>query len=179
MLQPNNSIVEICYVTNDMDASIDYWVNTMGAGPFFVGDMELTEDQFYRGKPCEQSIRVAFGCSGGVVIELVQPLRDLPSIFKEVLDSTGPGYHHIMRRMDYDEGFKLYSDLGYELGLECVLPSGERCALFDARKDTGGFIEIMEMSPLLTGQMEFMAKAHSEWDGKTDPVRTLESSFGH
>jgi len=178
MLQPENSVIEICYVTHDMDATIDHWINIMGAGPFFVGDMELTENQFHRGEPCEQAIKVGFGFSGGVLIELVQPLRDIPSVFKEVLDTTGPGYHHVMMRVDYDEGYERYSRAGYEVGLHSILPGGERCTLFDARKDTGGFLEVMEMSESLTGQIETIAKAHQEWDRTTRPVRPMMESFG-
>jgi catechol 2,3-dioxygenase-like lactoylglutathione lyase family enzyme len=177
MLQPDQSIIEICHVVTDMDAAIDYWTNVIGAGPFFVGDMELTENQFYRGKPCEQSIQVALGFSGGVVIELVRPIRDLPSAFREVLDTTGPGFHHVMLRVDYDASYKRLSEAGYEVALHCVLPSGERCTLFDTRKDSGGYIELMDISPLVARQLETMAHAHREWDGKTRPVRPLLESF--
>lgn len=177
MLQPSDSIIELCHVVNDMDAALRYWTTVIGAGPFFVGDMELKENQFHRGKPCEQSIQVAFGFSGGLVIELVKPLRDLPSVFREVLDERGPGYHHVMLRMDYDKGYELLTKAGYEVGLHGLLPSGERCTLFDARRDSGGFIELMDISPMVSKQLENMARAHEEWDGHTRPVRPLMESF--
>jgi hypothetical protein len=177
MLQPEQSVIEICHVVNDMDAALRYWTEVIGAGPFFVGDMELTENQWHRGQPCEQSIQVAFGFSGGVVIELVKPLRDIPSAFREVLDSTGPGFHHVMLRVDYDEGYKRLSEAGYEVALHGLLPGGERCTLFDTRKDSGGYIELMDMSPMVRRQLENMARAHREWDGKTNPVRPLAESF--
>lgn len=178
MLQPDESIIELCHVVNDMDAAIRYWTTVTGAGPFFVGEMELTENQFYRGKPCEQSIQVAFGFSGGLIVELVKPIRDIPSVFREVLDTTGPGYHHVMLRVDYDAGFRRLSAAGYEVALHGTLPSGERCTLFDTRKDTGGFVELMDISPLIARQLDNMARAHREWDGHSQPVRSLASSFG-
>lgn len=177
MLQPHQSIIELCHVVNDMGAAIRYWTGIMGAGPFFVGDIELNENQFHRGQPCEQSIQVAFGFSGGLCIELVKPIKNIPSVFREVLDTTGAGYHHVMLRVDYDQGFKRLSAAGYEAALHCVLPSGERCTLFDARRDSGGFIEIMDVSPMIKRQLENMSRIHSEWDGHTEPVRTLASSF--
>lgn len=177
MLQPQGSIIEQCYVVTDMQAALRHWTTVMGAGPFFVGNMELTENQWHRGRPCEQSIELAFGFSGGLVVELVRPVRDIPSVFREVLDERGPGHHHVMLRMDYDAGFERLSKAGYEVGLHCILPSGERCTLFDARKDSGGFIELMDISPLIQRQLENMARAHREWDYKTDPVRPLASSF--
>ena len=178
MLQPDQSVIEICHVVDDMDAAINHWINVIGAGPFFVGDMHLTENQWHRGEPTEQAIQVAFGFSGGVVIELVKPLRDdLPSAFKEALDSTGPGFHHVMLRVDYDEGFKRLSEAGYEVALHCLMPSGERCTLFDTRRDNGGYIELMDMSPMVSRQLETMARAHREWDGAARPVRPLMESF--
>lgn len=178
MQQPDQSIIEICHVVRDMDAALDHWINILGAGPFFVGDMHLTENQWHRGQPTEQAIQVAFGFSGGVVIELVKPLRDdLPSAFKEQLDTRGPGFHHVMLRIDYDEGFKRFSDAGYEVALHGLLPGGERCTLFDTRAHNGGYIEVMDNSPMVSRHFETMARAHREWDRVTRPVRPLMESF--
>jgi hypothetical protein len=35
----------------------------------------------------------------------------------------------------------------------------------------------MDISPLIQRQLENMARAHRDWDGHTDPVRTMASSF--
>lgn len=178
MLQPTDTVIELCHVVNDMDAAIRYWTTALGAGPFFVGDMEFPEGHFYRGQPCELSIQVAFGFSGGLVIELVRPIKKIPSVFMEVLDSNGPGFHHVMLRTDYDQGFERLSKAGYEVALHGHMPSGERCTLFDTRKDNGGFVEIMDLSPLITRQLGNMARAHLDWDRHTQAVRPLSSSFG-
>lgn len=175
MSYSKNAVIEVCYVTRDMDATLKYWIDVMGAGPFFVGDMALADNQYLRGEPCTQSICVAFGFSGDMLIELVQPLDDRPSLFKEVLDDNGPGYHHIMLRADYDEGVATLSD--YELAAHGELPGGARYAMFDAREETGGFIEIMEMLPMIKNQFANMEQAARDWDGSTDPIRSLASSF--
>jgi hypothetical protein len=177
MLQPDQSIVEVCHVVDDMDAALDYWINVIGAGPFFIGDMELTENQTYRGQPAEVSIQVAFGFSGGLLIELVKPLRKIPSVFSEVLDSRGPGFHHVMLRIDYEEGYKRLSEAGYEVASHGLLPGGERCTLFDAQRDSSGFIELMEMSPMIERQFANMLKAHLEWDRRTEPRRPFAAAF--
>jgi hypothetical protein len=178
MLQPSESVIEICHVVRDMDGAIRYWTKTIGAGPFFVGDMEFPHGYLYRGKPCGLSLQIAFGFSGGVIIELVRPIdKSIPSVFSEVLDSTGPGYHHVMLREDYDKGYERLSKAGYEPAYVGTIPSGERCVLFDTRRDSGGFVELMDISPLIQRQLENMARAHREWDGQTDPVRPMASSF--
>lgn len=178
MLQPADSVIEICHVVRDMDSAIRYWTQTMGAGPFFVGDMEFEQGQVYRGRPCGLSLQIAFGFSGGLIIELVRPInRNVPSVFTEVLDSSGPGYHHVMLREDYDKGFARLSKAGYEPAFTGTVPSGERFVLFDTRTDSGGFVELMDISALIQRQLDNMARAHREWDGRTDPVRPMASAF--
>lgn len=177
MLQPESSILELCHVVTDMDAALRHWIDVLGVGPFFVGEMELEEGQYHRGQPMPVALQVAFGCSGGLVIELIKPLRNLPSVFREMLESRGPGYHHVMPRLDYDIGFARLSEAGYELAYHGCLPSGERMALFDTRNDNGGFIELMDFSPAILGQLEAIAQAHRDWDGRSDPIRPLTSLF--
>lgn len=178
MLQPNESIIEICHVVRDMDSAIRYWTQSMRAGPFFVGDMEAPQGHFYRGKPCGLSLQVGFGFSGGVIVELVRPINtSVPSPFTEALEATGPGYHHVMLREDYDNGFERLSKAGYEPASQGALPSGERYVLFDTRRDSGGFVELMDISALIQRQLENMERAHREWDGRTQPVRPMASSF--
>lgn len=176
LLQPPGSIIELCHVVRDMDHAIRHWT-MLGAGPWFVGELELSENQFHRGQPTEMSIEVAFGFSGGLLIELVRPIKDIPSVFREVLDTRGPGYHHVMLRADFDEGCARLHAAGHEIAMRGTMPSGERCVLFDTRGDNDGFIELMEISPLIERQMENMARAHREWDGHSDPRRPLASSF--
>jgi hypothetical protein len=178
MLQPNESVIEICHVVRDMDAAIRYWSTVMGAGPFFVGDFEWEKGVSYRGRSVGQSLQIAFGFSGGVIIELVRPINaKVPSVFTEALEATGPGFHHVMLREDYDAGFKRFSQAGYEAAYQGALPSGERFVLFDTRKDSGGFVEFMDVSPLIQRQLENMARAHQEWDGRTEPIRSMASAF--
>ncbi|MHC8380476.1 VOC family protein [Pseudomonas sp. LB3P14] len=177
MLQPHSSILELCHVVTDMDAALQHWTQVLGAGPFFVGEMEFTEGQFHRGVATPVALQVAFGCSGGLIIELVKPLGDHPSVFREVLESRGPGYHHVMPRIDYDTGFERFNQAGYDLAFQGSMPGGERCALFDTRADNGGFIELMDMSPAIVEQLQRISQAHFDWDGHSDPVRPLASLF--
>jgi len=38
-IQPEGSILELCQVTDDMDAAIAHWTGLFGAGPFYVFDV--------------------------------------------------------------------------------------------------------------------------------------------
>ncbi|MDE2465254.1 MAG: VOC family protein [Alphaproteobacteria bacterium] len=172
MLQPEGSVIELCYVVADMDTAILHWTTKMKAGPFFVGDMHFETGHRYRGQPSVLSIRVGFGFSGGVLIELVQPLVSDRSVFSEVLSQRGPGYHHVMLREDFDAAHKRLTAQGLKPALECTTPLNERCVLFDTRDVDGGYIEIMDLHISFGKLTEAIARAHQNWDG-SEPVREL------
>lgn len=176
MLQPPGSIIEICHVVADMDAALVHWTQTIKAGPFFMGEMRFEQGHLYRGAPATLAMRVAFGFSGGLLIELVQPLPGDQSVFSEVLAKRGPGYHHMMLRDEYDTAFARLSAQGFALALQSTTPLGERCALFDTGAVDGGFIEAMDLHIGFGRLTEAMASAHEGWDGE-DPVRALNPLF--
>jgi hypothetical protein len=176
MLQPPGSIIELCHVVADMQAALKHWTQVQGAGPFFVGDMHIAEHR-YRGERAPLAIKVAFGFSGGLLIELIEPLPGDSSVFTEVLNKRGPGYHHVMLRMDFDEGCKRLKAAGHAVALESMTPMGERCVLFDTQDENGGFIELMDLHIGFGKLTEAMSHAHEGWDGSA-PQRSLGDLFG-
>lgn len=171
-------VIELCHVVRDLDAGMAHWTNIMGAGPFFVFDVDEADSVEYRGKPGDMAIRIGFAFSGKLLIELVAPLRDSPSVFQEVLDTRGEGYHHVMLGTDYQRGWDKLSAAGYEPALQGQLPDGSKYVLFDTQAANGGFIELMERTPGFYHLMSAMHEAHVNWDGQSDPVRPLSSIAG-
>lgn len=172
MLQPKGSIIELCQVTRDLDRAIDHWVNVVGAGPFFVFEIPPLPGHTYRGEPSKLTTKIGFGFSGGLLIELLEPVGDVPSIYKEMLDSKGEGFHHIFLREDFDTGAQRLKSFGYEIAFSGAMPTGERIAVFDTREGNGGYIELMDTSPTLEALLETMHQAHLDWDG-SHPKRDL------
>lgn len=173
-MQPEGSIIELCHVTRDLDAALAHWTRDLGAGPFFVFDVPVLPGQLYYGEPTEVSMRVGFGFSGGILIELLEQTNDGASPFRDFLDERGEGLHHVMPRTDYDAGFARLSEAGHDVAYAGQMPSGERFCMFDTRKVNGAYVELMELSAAMLGSLALMAKAHATWDGVTDPVRCME-----
>lgn len=173
-MQPKGTVLELCQVVRDIDKALEHWTKAIGAGPFFVFDVPVLPGQRYRGQPTEVSMRVGFGFSGGLLIELLQQTNPTQSVFSEILDARGDSYHHVMLRVPYDEGVERLSGLGHEIAFSGQMPSGERFCLFDTRSADGSFIELMELSPGMEESMQRMHRAHLQWDGKTDPVRGMD-----
>lgn len=176
MLQPPGSVIEHCHVVHDLDAALDHWTKALGAGPFYVGEMHFPEGHTYRGEPSVMAIKVALGFSGGLLIELIEPMADDHSVFSEALEERGPGFHHVMLREDYDSGRKRFEAMGYTAALENTTPLGERCVLMDTRDATGGYVEFMDLHIGFERLTQMMADAHESWDG-SQPVRPMASLF--
>jgi hypothetical protein len=173
-MQPPGSVLELCQVVADLGPALAHWTGTIGAGPFFVFDVPVLPGQLYRGAPTAVSMTVAFGFSGGLLIELLQQTSDGPSVFREMLDASGPGYHHVMLRGDYDANFARLAAKGHAVAFSGQMPSGERFCLFDTRSADGAYVELMDISPAMAQSLARMHRAHLGWDGVTDPVRGLD-----
>ena len=51
-MQPLNTIRQLGYVVSNLDEAIKYWVEVVGAGPFFIIKHCALREQIYRGQPC-------------------------------------------------------------------------------------------------------------------------------
>lgn len=173
-MQADGSILELCYVTRDLDAALSHWTRDLGAGPFFVFDVPALPGQLYYGEPTEVAMRVGFGFSGGMLIELLQQTNDGASPFRDFVNERGEGPHHVMPRCDFDLGYERLSAAGHVVAYSGRMPSGERFCLFDTRAANGAYVELMELSPAMHDSLARMERVHRNWDGITDPVRTMD-----
>ena len=173
-MQPEGSIVELCHVVEDLDAALSHWTRDLGAGPFFVFDVPVLPGQLYYGEPTAVSMRVGFGFSGGVLIELLQQTNDGASPFRDFVKERGDGLHHIMPRADFDASHARLSSAGFKIAYSGTMPGGERFCLFDTYSTHGYYTELMELSAAMQGSLALMEKAHATWDGQTDPVRGMD-----
>lgn len=172
-MQAEGTIIELCHVTRDLDAALLHWTRDLGAGPFFVFDVPVLPGQLYYGAPTQVSMRVGFGFSGGMLIELLEQTNGGASPFLDFLDECGEGLHHVMPRGDFDAGYARLLAAGHKVAYSGTMPSGKRFCLFDTRGCNGAYIELMELSPAMVDSLALMEKAHTTWDGATDPVRDM------
>ncbi len=73
MKQQFGPIRQLGYVVRDIEASMRYWTEQLGVGPFFYYDRAPMRDFKYLGQPCDAQISAALGQSGPLQIELLQP----------------------------------------------------------------------------------------------------------
>src|SRR5690348_11970983 len=92
--QPANGIMQVAYVVQDVRAAIDEWIGRLNVGPWFLLDYFTGVDPVYRGEPSRAAVSIAMSFAGHMNIELIQPKDENPSVYKELMDRSGPGFHH-------------------------------------------------------------------------------------
>ena len=174
MIPLPGSIMQIAYVVDDLAAAAERWVGLTDAGPFFVlPHLQLTEPR-YRGAPTDLDCSIALGYSGSMCVELIEQHDDAPSVFRELTDKHGPGFHHwAIMTEDFDSGLERYVDAGHQPAFSGAVAIGGRFAYVDTVASLGGMIELIELTPKVGELFNFLADAASAWDGK-EPLRTFQ-----
>lgn len=163
-------VMQIAYIVPDLKAAVEQYVSGMKVGPWFVGEHFAGEDKRYRGKPTDVDMTIAMSYSNQMCIELIQQLNDTPSVYTEIRDKRGYGFHHWgVGTYDFARDEKHYRDCGYELAFWTML-RGAPLAYFDTTADLPGMIELIEMNAVREDMFTAMYEASLNWDG-TDPIR--------
>jgi hypothetical protein len=142
--QPTDGIFQTAFVVEDLDAAIEQFSGRLGVGPFTTMRSVGTQGQLYRGEPSQAALHVGFGFCGHMVYELIQPADDFPSVYREVIDERGYGFHHFgYATPAFDDGVATMRAQGYEIASSAEAP-GVRLATFDTRDILPGMVELIE-----------------------------------
>jgi hypothetical protein len=170
MSQPLYTLRQLAYVVRDLDAALEYWVDVLKVGPFFLFEHCPLMDQRYRGKPSNVDVTLALGNSGAVQIELIFQHNAEPSVYKEFLDAGREGVHHFgMMPVDYAATCAEYRKRGHAAAFECTV-GGAPLTYFDTVATVGHFIELWDNSDVYKSLFDMIEGAARGWDG-TNPVR--------
>ena len=73
---------QVAYVVDDMHAALNFLVEKVGIGPWYLAEnMKLANCRSF-GRVCDIELSIALANSGGLQFELIQPLGDVPSIYR-------------------------------------------------------------------------------------------------
>ncbi|OBB84378.1 VOC family protein [Mycolicibacterium peregrinum] len=168
------TIAQIGYVVRDIDAAMDNWVRH-GVGPwFYVADVQT--DYFrYHGADSDMRMRVALANSGDTQLELIQPLNDAPSMYKDFLDAGREGMQHIAYwSKDFQGLLDQALAAGYTVGQEGSIGGEQgRFAYLDTEREQGTVIELSDISGPKGQFFDYIRDVAATWDG-SDPIRGRE-----
>ena len=130
--QPMGGIAQTAFIVPNLHEAIGRWVTDMRAGPFFVLPNFLVPGQTYRGEESRADITIAMGFAGHMLIELIQPLDDEPSVYKETIELRGFGFHHVgIACADVDADSLAYQARGYHEAFRAAVPTGGEVVYLD------------------------------------------------
>lgn len=81
------------HAVHDLDAWLEQFV-ALGIGPWWVTRNQAPETFIHRGKQSDTRFSWGLTWSGDVMYELIQPLDNLPSPYREFLDAGREGLQH-------------------------------------------------------------------------------------
>lgn len=169
-------IFQTAYVVQDIRAAIDWWVNDCKVGPWFLLDSFKYPEQRYRGESTEADTAVAMSFAGNKNIELVQVRDNNPSVFREIIQRRGYGFHHIgIAVEDVEAERATYIKRGYHVAYSTPVPSGGTVYIMsDGLMGDGfnapGFVELVPVTRGMDEMFTRFWRASVDWDG-IDPIR--------
>ena len=164
MFTAATGINQVAYVTRDLEASITWWTETLGVGPFMLLRDIIFDKADYLGEDRVVTYSAAVSYSGDTCIELIEP--NGPSIFSDWLEQGRSGVQHLCV---FSSDFNQTAD-------DLLARGGKRIQggqigedklayfLFEGEQDV-----IMEVAFLSEGArsiFDAVRQAAAQWDGK-------------
>ena len=164
-------ITQIGLVVDDLDASIQRWIGTMGVGPWTVF-RNVTLNGQYRGQDTVVTIDVGLSYQGETQVELIEVTNRAPSPYLDENGRALTGLHHLAWIVDdLDAVLTRAAAEGLKLVFRAQSP-GTRVAYLEAPGEKGLLFEYIESEAtrelIAAGLM-----ATRDWDG-TNPIHEID-----
>jgi len=163
---------QIAYVVKDIDAAIAHW-QTLGIGAFMVSrNISPMKNTYFRGnKAGAAPVNMAFGYSGNMQIELIEPLHDHASLYTEAINGPNKGVHHYAICVD---NFAAEYHYALDNGFHAVVDSGidglARMSYVE-NLETGLIIEMIEWNDLTRPYFDAI---HTLWQAANEKGENSE-----
>lgn len=96
-LLPDTKMLHIGIVVEDIEATLNHWVNVLGVERPKVFDAVGHKDNptHYRGHLSDAKAKLAFLDLENIQVELIEPFGEADSHWKEFMELKGEGVHHV------------------------------------------------------------------------------------
>ena len=166
-------VIQLAYFPTDFDATMTYWIETVGVGPFFVlNDVKLGEMK-YRGAPTDATFSMAIGYWGDIQIELIKTDSIAPSLYHGEYAVRDRLHHVCVFVDDIQEARKACAAACAEIIVEGKVGADGEVIYVDPGQGPGHVIEYLKPMSGTEGLFQMMKDAARDWDG-SDPVRVLQ-----
>ncbi|GAC56275.1 putative oxidoreductase [Gordonia hirsuta DSM 44140 = NBRC 16056] len=171
------TIRQIGYVVRDLEASMQGFINA-GIGPWFYLKGVRPGDFTYHGQPSDMVMDVAVANSGDIQIELITPVNDAPSMYKDFLDGGHEGVQHIAYwAEDYQGLYDRALAAGFTVGQEGRIGGEDgRFAYLATEHHPGTVIEISDLGGSKAFIFGLIKMAADNWDG-SNPIQEIDANL--
>lgn len=168
-------IAHLGFAVPDIDAAVERWVKSVGAGPFCrVGGSPLRlRDVTHAGKPAAWSHTTATGQWGELLLELFESHSAEPPPLAAGMGVGEYGLHHVGW---FAEDVAAESRRLEGLGAPLIVSAGvnEQDVVFhDARELIGARVEVYEELPRVAEHYRLVRAAARDWDGEGETLLAL------
>lgn len=165
-------IIQMAYLPEDFDATLRYWTETVGVGPFFLMENIQLGEMRYRGQPTDAVFSIAIAYWGDIQIELIRPENDAPSIYSGDYAVKDRMHHICIFVESIEEARRACAEAGAEILVEGKVGDSGEVIYVDAGGGPGHVIELLQPMAGSEGLFDMIKDAGRNWDGK-DPLRKL------
>jgi hypothetical protein len=164
-------VFQNAFIVNDIEAAVARWVRTMGVGPWVMLENISMANAFYKGQPTTMKLHAALAASGGIQMELIQPLHDHPSVYRDYFPTGKEGFHHIgVLTDDVQRDVEMYRALGHEVIASGGNPDSTHIAYVDTWNTGHCIVELIHADDAYLKMSRMLEDAARTWDGKTMTV---------
>lgn len=149
---PDQTPVQIAWVTRDLDATEAALTGLMGARKWVrMPDVHFTPDTCtHRGAPADFTADISFSYAGDTQLELIRPTAGV-SAYSEFLEQSGPGLHHVCIAASDEAHFAEMCDDAQRRGLPVLsrgtMPGGIHFAYVSAPEAGVPYLEFAYIPP--------------------------------
>jgi len=169
--QPANGVIQMAYVVKDIRQAMAQWVERLNVGPWFLLEHFTGDRPVYRGRESQADVAIAMSFAGHMNVELIQPNDEHPSVYREIIETRGYGFHHWgIATADVDSDVARYKAMGLEVAFRAGVPTGGDVVYMDTHGQMPGFVELIATNAVMERVFAGFFGAALSWDG-SDPVR--------
>jgi hypothetical protein len=164
-------LAQVAFVVDDIEAAMESHGRELKIGGWTLFRNFSFETLYYRGQPGSVVMNAAMCFSGDVMYELIEQANDAPSVYRDVIDKRGHGFHHFGFMIDsLDEAIRDYESRGHVVAQYSETANGIRAAYIDVGAAAPGMVEYLEISAAAMETFTPVYETSKAWDGHTHIV---------
>ena len=157
------NVMQIGYVTDDIDVAAEYFESTLGTVPFrksyksSLGGIVVVDGETVD----EWVIDVALVNAGPTNLEIIRPVSGAVELYRSAIRPGVPAtFHHLAFRVaDFDEAAAVVAASGKSWKQHGYLEGSLRFGYVDMTAELGHYVEVMELEP---ASVEHFAQLEAE-----------------